>query len=169
MIEVIEYKIGNVVEIEAKTWVWKMGKVMSSNFENLFTYIDDNYEKNEDMIVYARYVGLKAEKEVSKSKFTMIMDMLFRKWHFFNGVVTKEMMKDLEEIKAGEYNERQYLKAIHLGPYQEVGAVYKEMVDYAKEHHLRLEDEAIEFYMNDPKDVPKEEIETVILIPLRKA
>ena len=55
---------------------------------------------------------------------------------------------------------------MHIGPYQKVGETYKKMVKFAKENNLALENESIEYYLNDPSTVTKDKLETEVLIPI---
>lgn len=48
-----------------------------------------------------------------------------------------------------------YVKTIHQGPYQKVGATYKKMYFGAMSKNIDLLDESIEIYLNDPKETKK--------------
>ena len=58
------------------------------------------------------------------------------------------------------------VRTIHRGPYQKVGDTYKEIVDWAEANNVELADHTMENYINDPTTVAKEDIETLILIPV---
>ncbi len=167
-VEIIEKEIGDVAEIEENTYVWKMPSVMSRNFESLADYTDAKCGKGGELSPYARYVGFDWEEELSKGIIANLIGMFFRKWHFFTGVQTAERVNEKGAIKANRIEKRRYLKAVHYGPYQKVGSTYQKMFDWAKEQNIVLGDESIEFYRNDPGEVEKEKIETMVLIPVVK-
>jgi len=59
-----------------------------------------------------------------------------------------------------------YLRAIHIGPYQKIGDTYRKMIEYSNENNLKVKNESIEFYLNDPKTTQNSNLETELLIPL---
>ena len=165
-IEIIEKELGDVIEIEENTFVWKMPSVMSRNFDGLYTYSKKGSDEESPFMPYARYVGFDWEKELSKGIIANLLGMFFTKWHFFTGLQTAESMSTSGTIRPGKIDSRRYLKALHYGPYHKVGDTYQEMLDYAKEDNIVLGNESIEFYLNDPREAGKERTETLVLIPV---
>lgn len=166
-VEIIEKDIGYVIEIEENTYVWKMPKVMPKNFCRLSEYAGDNYNHDDNMVVYARYVGFDWEKEFSKSSISKVIDMLFKKWHFFTGIVTTEKIVNNNDIQAKRIEKKKYIKSVHIGPYKDVESTYRQIFEYSKEKNINLDDECLEFYLNDPIEVKESELETIVLIPIK--
>ena len=165
-IELIEKEIGNVVEIEENTYVWQMPSVMSRNFERLADYADAGCSEESGFSPYARYVGFDWEQELSKGMIDNILSMFIKKWHYFTGFPTQQKLDDADAIKANRIEKRRYVKACHFGPYHKVGSTYRKMFEWAKKQKIVLGNESIEFYRNDPAEVEKEKIETMVLIPV---
>ena len=44
---------------------------------------------------------------------------------------------------------------------------YKKMIKWVDENDLKVKNESIEIYLNDPGDTKKEDLETEVLIPLQ--
>ena len=76
-------------------------------------------------------------------------------------------LSDKEEFISRRFTKRNYLRAMHYGPYQKVSETYRKMWNYANENKLKLENESFEFYLNDPTTVKKENIETEVLIGIK--
>ncbi len=70
------------------------------------------------------------------------------------------------DIEAVSIESLTCVRTIHKGPYQKVGDTYKEIVDWAEANDVELADHTMENYINDPTMVAKEDIETLILIPV---
>ncbi len=169
--EIIEKEIGHVFEIEEQVPVWKMPSVMGKDYEKIVKVIKN--ENNLEMgIPYARYIGLDWKSIMSKNLIAKFFEMFTKKWHFQVGIPVSgeinlsEKINLSEEIKNSFINKSKYIKAIHCGAYHKVGKTYKEMYLWAIEKKLSLCTESIEFYLNDPGKVKKEELETMILIPI---
>jgi effector-binding domain-containing protein len=60
-----------------------------------------------------------------------------------------------------------YVKALHVGSYRKVGDTYTRIREYAADQGLGdFKPYSIEFYLNDPKEVAEQELETEVLVPL---
>jgi len=160
-IELIEKDIGSVAEIEENTYTWRMPSVMSRNFSRLM-----QYASGDEQMPYARYVGFDWKKELSKGFLANAISMLFRKWHFFTGVQTPEKREVHAHIRFRHIDKRRYVKAVHYGPYHKLGSTYQKMFDWSNEHNIVLDNESLEFYLNDPRVVGREKTETMVLIPV---
>ncbi len=165
-IEIIEKELGDVIEIEENTYVWKMPSVMSRNFDGLYTYSKKWSDEESPFMPYARYIGFEWEKELSKGIIANLLGMFFTKWHFFTGLQTPKKLDKNGTIRASKIENRRYVKATHYGPYHQVSHTYRQIVDWANEHNLVLDNESIEFYLNDPREVGKDKTETMVLIPV---
>ncbi len=55
---------------------------------------------------------------------------------------------------------------LYIGPYEACGPVYEAMAQYVKEHGFTPTGVAYEFYLNDPNAEPKQEPQTLFLLPL---
>jgi len=163
--EVVEKEIGPVVEIEEKVKVWQMPKTFGRDYEVINNYLVSNGAKCSNM-PYARYVDMDWEKEVNRGAFGNLIAVLFNRWHFFAGLPSTKMLESSGELQAQEIKSQKYARALHKGPYKDVGPTYKALFEWAKAQGIVLKSEAIEYYLNDPSEVKAEDIETEIFIPL---
>ena len=163
--EIIEKKIGAVVEIEETAPIWKLPKVMGRDFHRLINYVNSQHSELVDA-PYSHYVDIQWEKELHKGTLGNIRDMFFKKWHFFVGMPVSNQLTAQGNIKSATLDKRKYVRGVHKGPYQKIGKTYTRMVDWIKKQGLTPEPESLEFYMNDPTHTKQEELETVVLVPV---
>ena len=165
-IEIIEKENGNALEIYEEISMMQMSKVMGSDYTKILDYLKS---QNSEMLgaPYARYLDIDWEKETNKGFFGILKDIFAKKWKIQIGMISSGKLDAKENIKPAVYENKKYVKTIHKGPYQKVGATYKALYAYIKENNLNPENESFEFYLNDPKETKKEELETEVLIPLK--
>ena len=163
--EIIEKAIGPVIEIEERVGVWRMPVTFGRDYKRIAEYIKSQQAEIVDL-PYARYQNMDWESELYKGKLAMFFSVMFRKWHFFVGMPTSKSLSGEGDLVSRVLDKRRYVRAIHRGPYQECTATYKALHDWSKTQGLSLSDEAIECYVNDPREVEKKDIETIILIPV---
>ncbi len=164
-IELIEMEFGSALEIESKTKMSTMPKSMGKSFTTLGDYMKHKHVKC-SIAPYARYVDVDWEFQTNAGFFANLIDMFKKEWHFFSGMTLESTIEGSGDIHVKIFKKRKYVKAVHYGPYQNVGKLYGQMYLWAKEQKLKCLPESIEFYMNDPKDVKKSELETVLYIPV---
>ncbi|MBP7934666.1 MAG: GyrI-like domain-containing protein [Phycisphaerae bacterium] len=76
---------------------------------------------------------------------------------------------DTRAVKRIRWKEDRAIQTLHVGPYDQVGLIYRQMEAYAKENKLRLLGPAHEIYLNDPRRVAPEKLKTIVRMPVRKA
>lgn len=67
-----------------------------------------------------------------------------------------------------EIPEHTVLSAIHKGPYNQIGPVIHEVIDYAEKSNYDIVGPLSEAYLNDPTETPEEELLTEVRIPVIK-
>lgn len=164
--EVIEKTIGPVVEIEECVSVWRMPATFTRDYKRIAKYLVTQGAECVDM-PYARYLDMDWEVELNRGKLATFYSLLTKKWHFYAGMPSSKPVPGDTELKSQVLASRRFVRGVHFGPYKECGATYKALFEWAMAQNLSLENEAIEFYLNDPHKVDKADIETVILIPLQ--
>ena len=60
----------------------------------------------------------------------------------------------------------QMAKIVHKGPYEKCAPTYKKLFEWIAENHKKVVGPTREIYMNDPRQVPPEEILTEIYAPI---
>jgi effector-binding domain-containing protein len=163
--EIIDKAIGPVIEIEERTTMWRMPATFGRDYQRIAEYLHSHGAECVDM-PYARYLEMNWEVELAKGKLAMLVDVLTKRWHYLAGMPASMTLPGEGELRARVYESRRYARAVHRGPYQNSGETYKALYDWIKGQGLLPEKEAIECYVNDPREVSKAELETVILIPL---
>ncbi len=164
-IEIVEKTFGSVIEIEERIPVWRMPAAFGRDFSRIAGYIESQGAEVVGM-PYGRYVDMDWEKEVNRGKLATFYAMLTKKWHFFVGMQTSKEMSAEDEFKSQVMVSHRYASTVHYGPYQECGKTYKALYDWTKSHGVLLQNQSIECYANDPNEVDKADIKTVIFIPL---
>jgi len=167
--KVIEKSIGYVIEIERLVPMMKMPKILGADYKAIFKYLNINgVEPTEETMPYTRYLDVDWESQMKKGALTNFIEVFTKKWHFHDGIQSTKKLPDKDEFVSRRFTKRKYLRAMHYGPYQKVSETYKKMWEFAEENKLKLENESIEFYLNDPTIMKKEDIETEVLIPIDK-
>ena len=163
--EVVEKAIGPVIEIEECIKTYRMPATFARDYKRIMDYLTSQSAECIDM-PYARYQDMDWELELGRGKLATFISLLTKKWHFFAGMPTSKPLPGEGELKSRVLASQLYARAVHRGPYQKCGATYKALYDWAKSQGVCLKNEAIECYVNDPHEVDKADIETVILIPI---
>ena len=71
-------------------------------------------------------------------------------------------------IKIKKIPAQQVLSAIHKGPYDQVGAVFAALFEYAMKNDYEIVGAPTEIYLNDPMEVPESELLTEVQFPVVK-
>lgn len=71
------------------------------------------------------------------------------------------------EIQAGEIPGGQLATCLHTGSYSDIEAAYEALGQWMAENGYEPSGAAYEMYLNDPEDVPPEELQTLIMFPLQ--
>jgi effector-binding domain-containing protein len=163
---VVEKTIGPVIEIEECVSVWRMPATFTKDYQRISKYLASQEAECVDM-PYARYLEMDWEVELNRGKLASFFSLLTKKWHFFVGMPASKLVPGDAELKSQVLSSQRFVRGVHRGPYQKCGATYKALYEWARDQNLSLKNEAIECYVNDPREVDKADIETVILIPLQ--
>jgi len=162
---VIDKSLGHVIQIEEFVPVWKMPMTFTKDFKKIADYIESNDAKVIEM-PYGYYKDMDWELEVNRSKLSMFLSMFTKKWHLFVGMISSQALPGSGELTAQNKGMQKFVKAVHNGPYQTSNKTYRALLDWSRSQGLSLKNEAYELYANDPRKVKKDEIETIILVPL---
>lgn len=163
--KIIEKAFGPVIEIEERVRVWRMSATFGRDYKRIADYLALQGAECVDM-PYARYQDMNWEHELTRGKLATFLAMLTKQWHFFAGMQTAKVLPGEEDLQSRVLANQRYARAVHRGPYQKCAVTYKALYDWVMSQGLTLKNEAIECYVNDPRHVKADDIETVILIPL---
>lgn len=163
--EVVERALGPVVEIEERVPIWRM----PATFQQDFPAINDYLISNDAICAghpYGRYVDIDWVNQIGQGKLAMFFSMLFRKWHLYVGLPASKPLAGEGRFAARSVENRRYARGLHRGPYRDVGKLYAALYAWVIEQGLNPDNEAFEFYLNDPNVVGQANTETEVLIPL---
>ena len=73
-----------------------------------------------------------------------------------------------EPLRKDEFAYPKVASCLHVGPYDKVGEAYQKIGAYLERNGWKAAGPPVEFYLNDPGQVPPEKLETEILIPVEK-
>jgi effector-binding domain-containing protein len=163
-VDVIEREMEYTLEIKAEAAVWKMPMIIGKAYKSIAEYME---KKNVECVPapFVRYINVNWEEANQGGKFKMFLKMFTYKWTMLIGFPVKEKIEGEGGILSGVLTKGKYIKAIHKGPYQKVGDTYAVLTEYIKENNIKIKNESMEIYTNDPKITPKENLETIVLIP----
>ncbi len=145
----------------------KLGKVMGPAYENILEHFKNNeVELGEKDIPFTVYKNIEWDRLKKKGFIVTIQMMFFQKWDLDIGIPCPESVKGNDKAREMYLEPGQYIRLIHNGPYMKVGDTYKKIQSYAGEQNLSLKNYSIEFYLNDPREVSADQLETEVLVPI---
>ncbi|MDY6965061.1 MAG: GyrI-like domain-containing protein [Halobacteriota archaeon] len=74
--------------------------------------------------------------------------------------------EETDEIKCYELPGGRMAKTVHKGPYEDCGPTYERLFTWLKDNGKKIMGPMREVYLNDPNEVPPEEILTEIYAPI---
>lgn len=165
-IEIVEREEVPVLEIKAEAAIWKMPSVIGSCYKSIMDLLKSK-QSDAAKEAYVHYLDINWDELNNENKIKMFFKMFAYKWNMKIGFTLREKVEGEKSISADVLKKGKYVKTLHKGPYQKVSDTYKEMLAFLKERNLNYKNESIEFYLNDPRTVKKEDLETIVLIPLK--
>jgi effector-binding domain-containing protein len=83
------------------------------------------------------------------------------------GFAVDKVLAGKGEIQAGEMPIGMMASCLFTGPYVELAPAYDALASWIEENGMKATGVAYEFYLNDPTEVPPEELMTQIAFPLK--
>lgn len=164
-IEVIKRDERNSLTIKTSVNTFQLGKVMGPVYLRIMDYMKKNGEEPQKA-PYTKYEVDEWETTVNMKGLKAFIHLFTKKWNIEMGFEKSTPINGNGEIKTQIIPAGKYLKTLHTGPYQKVGITYKKLYAFAKDKHLNLGNASYEYYLNDPREVPKDKLETEILVPI---
>ncbi|CAA0082514.1 Uncharacterised protein [BD1-7 clade bacterium] len=164
-IDVVEKELGPVIEIDVNTAMWKMPATMREGFEVL-SDVTEQAGVDCTLAPYARFLEIDWSAEAKRGFLSTLIQVFSKPSHFRMGMPISAPIPHVDDIRSEILANRRYVRAVHVGPYQEVGDTYKRMAVWAQDNNLALAPESIELYLNDPRITEKDQLQTELLIPL---
>jgi effector-binding domain-containing protein len=166
-VEIIERAEEHTIGKRVDCSVMKMPAEIKNAYLEIMDFVKESSGETSGM-PFVKYIDVNWQGLMEESKLKAFFRAFTRTWHMVIGFPVKEKIEGNGNLVSGIFEGGKYIKTIHLGPYQKVTPAYKRIVAYAESKNLEMKDESIEIYTNDPRETPKEELETIILVPLKK-
>ncbi len=158
----------HALEVVKNAPMWKIPKLLGDAFPRIDRRITAQ-GGNRTGAPYVRYMDMDWQHIRHCGTFRMVWQMLTSKQLMRIGMAVEAPVEGEDDIEATAIESLQCVRAIHRGPYQKLGDTYKEIIDWAEANDIELANYTRENYINDPTTVAKEDIETLILIPVVSA
>lgn len=164
-IEIIDKEQEFTIEKRVDATMLKMPVIIKNTYLEILDFLK-NKNSEPSQAPFVRYLNVNWKEAMEESKLKAFIKIFFRKWQMLIGFPVKEKIDGKGDLRSGFIQAGKYIKTIHKGPYQKVGSTYKRIVSYAGTKNLKLKNESIEIYTNDPRTTRKEDLETVVLVPV---
>jgi hypothetical protein len=83
--------------------------------------------------------------------------------------IRKRRDLDASAVRRWSWAEGRCLQVMHVGPYDEVGKVYKSLDEFAKAEGLATDCPGHEIYISDPRRVAPARLKTIVRLPVKKS
>lgn len=164
-IEMIEREEQPALAVEARATVIGIPRVIGPAYHSIDQLMQARGLKMA-AAPYTMYKNVDWSKS-SKSKGLLgAIGMLFYKFDMEIGIPINKVSDGEDKIIATCIPAGRYLKVLHRGPYKTMNKTYEAIGEYVSREGLQLKDFTLEIYLNDPKEVGEEGLETELLIPL---
>ena len=118
--------------------------------------------------VVAKYLG-ELGQEPAGAPFTAYYNMDMANLDCEAGFPVAKALPARGEVLAGEIPAGPQGRCLYTGPYAEMGPAYEGLTRYIKEQGYEPSGVSYETYLNEPGKVPPQELQTLIMFPLKKA
>ena len=73
---------------------------------------------------------------------------------------------DTSDVQLVRWEEGECLQVLHVGPYDQVGAIYEQLQSSARLENLTLGSPGHEIYLSDPRRTAPEKLKTIVRMPI---
>ncbi len=164
-IKIIEKEIGYVAEMGYEITMVKMASIFKKSYLKIASLLEENEIDTKLLIPYARYINVDWDAEIKKSKLKMFMEVFTKKYQIHIGIPIEKAVEEQGEVKIHLMTKTPYIQIMHYGSYHQIPQTYAKIMNWAQENGYEIKNESIEFYLNDPRQTPKDKLETEILVP----
>lgn len=141
-----------------------MKKAFLSIKNELATQSCDTKENN---LVYTRYKAVDLKAMSCMGFFQKLLGM-FHGMQMDMGIAAVDFDYTKSSFQKGEIKAGDYVQYLHVGPYSKMHQAYDKLVAYIIENDIDVEHETYDIYLNNPQEVPKEELQTIVMVKIQK-
>lgn len=164
-VELINRETQHALAIHDYVGTLKLGRVMGPAYMKIAAYMHENDSEPQEA-PFTCYRIDNWDEALRMEGFKAFLALFTKKWDVTMGFPTPEKMQGDGSIQPIEIPAGPYFKTTHVGPYPKVGDAYKRLSAYAEEHNLALGARCYEYYLNDPRETPKDQLQTLIFVPV---
>lgn len=147
--------------------MFSIPSVMKKSFsllrQELTTQSCDN---KENTVVYTRYKNVDLKAMDCMGFFQKLLGM-FDTMKMDIGISVKGFDYTKSDFQNGEIKAGNYVQYLHIGPYSKMYQAYDKLTKYVVENDIDIENETYDIYLNNPQEVPKEELETIVMVKIK--
>lgn len=115
---------------------------------------------------YVRYLGFDWHELSQEGRFAAFIKSFTRQWTLEVGIPMGSAAHPEGEIFSSEVPGGEFVQALHVGPYKNVGDTYSTLLEWVKDRKLEVKAESLEIYLDDPASVKAHEMRTLVLVRL---
>jgi len=167
-VSVVEKKDFHALVVHKVVGTFSLKKVMGPAYEGIMNVMREaGISCPEGQAPFTRYNRIDW-CEMEKRGFCAMLRMMFvKKWDMDIGIPVPDQAAGKGEIVRIVCQPGKCLESIHTGPYAKVATAYTRILEKARAEGLELADHSYEFYLNDPRTVSPEALQTKVLVPLK--
>ena len=168
-IELFKRDAQTALVIRDQVGMFKLPKVMGPAYMKIARYLEENGITPKEAPFTSYHVG-NWNDTINMKGFKAVLSALMKKWDVEMGfpLPSDVDLRGNDVINSITLPGGEYIKTLHVGPYQSIGAAYKAIYQLAKQEDLVLRHKSYEFYLNSPREVTKDKLETRILVPVSR-
>jgi effector-binding domain-containing protein len=148
--EIIEREAQHTLSVRTTSAVQNLPEVLGKNYGAIMQYLGQ------------------LNKQMSGPPFVAYYNMDMQNLEIEIGIPVSNKLSDIDEIKANEIPSGKFASCFYIGPYNEISPAYETLTKFIEEKGYEATGIAYEMYLNDPCEVPPEQLQTQILFPIKK-
>ena len=114
----------------------------------------------------AQYLGQMGEQPAGPP-FALYHNMDMQALDVEVGFAVAHMLPGQGELQASEIPAGKYASVLYTGPYDQCRPAYEALTQFVQDSHCEAAGASYEFYLNDPQLTPPQELQTLIVFPLK--
>jgi effector-binding domain-containing protein len=164
-IEIVQRQSQPSLAVKATVATFRMPMIMGKAYGSIMAHMQ---AKGIEMsgAPYTLYQDIDWQAAGQSKGLSAFFKMFTQKWKMEIGVPVAVDTAGEGEVIPATIPAGRYLKTLHRGPYAKVSEAYDRLMAYAHNNSLKLGPYSLELYLNDPESVPKEQLETEVMIAL---
>jgi len=147
--------------------IWQMPKLMQEGYPQLFAAVEAQGIATAGM-PFAHYLNLDWPRLTQAMWFAKLWGFFTQDWHLEMAVPLVRKPQAQNGLRAVTYPACEAVTVLHHGTYGSMVNSYQALYRWLKGQGFKPANECFEFYLNDPQDTQPEELQTRILVPIRR-